>query len=129
MNNTFQILVVDDDPMILDLVSTFFLTMPNEVTCVTASDVKTALFKISNQEFDLILIDFKMPGRTGIEMAQNLKKSPKFNRIPIVLMSGALMQHDAIVAIETGIRDILIKPFSMKQLFQKISTYKDKGVE
>lgn len=126
LKNKFDILIVDDDPQIVDLVLMFLhMNYQGKVNCVTASEVQMALMKISNQEFDIVILDLKMPGRTGIELVSHLRKSLKYSKIPIILMSGALTQNDAIKAIEFGVRDILVKPFSMKQLLDKIKIHLD----
>lgn len=92
-----------------------------------AEDSQQAVLKMSNQEFDIVLIDNQMPGRSGIDYALSLKKSIKFSRIPIILMSGALQQEDVLKAIEGGLKDILVKPFSLKQLSDKINACLKKG--
>ncbi len=123
-NGKYNILIVDDDQQIIDLII-MFLTMnySDSVNIVSASDSQMALLKLANQDFDLIILDYRMPGKSGIDLATHLKKSIKYGRIPIILMSGAILQQDAISAIEIGIKNILIKPFSMKQLMAKISLY------
>ena len=64
----FDILIVDDDPQIVDLILMFLhMNYQGRINCVSASDVQMALLKISNQDFDLIILDLKMPGRSGIE--------------------------------------------------------------
>lgn len=124
LNDKFNILIVDDDQQIIDLII-MFLTMnySDSVNLVHASDSQMALLKLSNQDFDLIILDYRMPGKSGIDLATHLKKSIKYGKIPIILMSGAILQQDAISAIEIGIKNILIKPFSMKQLMAKITLY------
>lgn len=122
-NKNFKILIIDDDPQIIELLQSFIAMYEEDIQCVTAGEAQTATLKLSNQVFDLIIIDFKMPGRSGLDLIGHLKKSNKYAKIPIILMSGALMQHDALSAIESGVRDILVKPFTMKQLFEKISLY------
>lgn len=119
----FIILVVDDDQKIRELVQAFFSLRSEEVLCVTASDVQQASLKLSNQDFDLIILDNVMPGKSGIDYALMLKRSLKYAKTPIILMSGALSQEDVLKAIEGGIKDILVKPFTLKQLGEKIVPY------
>lgn len=116
-----NILVIDDDPKIRELIQAFFSLKNDEFNCVTASDAQQAMLKLSNQEFDIIIIDNLMPGKTGIDFALLLKKSLKYSRMPIVLMSGAFQQEDVMRAMENGIRDIIVKPFTLTNLFEKIS--------
>lgn len=115
------ILVVDDDLKVRELIQAFFNMKSDEVTCVMASDTQQAILKLSNQEFDVILIDNVMPGKHGIDFAVTLRNSIKYARTPIILMSGALQQDDVLKAIDGGLKDILVKPFSLKQLNDKIS--------
>lgn len=116
-----SILVVDDDSKVRELIQAFFSMKSEEIICVMAADTQQAVLKMSNQEFDIILIDNMMPGRTGIDYALSLRKSIKYARTPIILMSGALQQDDVLRAIEGGLKDILVKPFSLKQLSDKIA--------
>lgn len=122
-----NILVVDDDPKVRELIQTFFSIKSEEVVCVMASDTQQAVLKMSNQEFDIILIDNVMPGRSGIDYALSLRKSIKYSRTPIILMSGALQQDDVLRAMEGGLKDILVKPFSLKQLSDKIASCLKRG--
>lgn len=115
------ILVVDDDIKVRELIQAFFTMKGDDVICVMASDTQQASLKLSNQEFDLILIDNVMPGKKGIDFAVHLRKSMKYSRVPIILMSGALQQEDVLMAIDAGLKDILVKPFSLKQLNDKIA--------
>lgn len=114
------ILVIDDDPKVRELIQAFFNMKNGEIVCVMAGDTQQAVLKMSNQEFDLILIDNIMPGRKGIDYALSLKKSFKYANTPIILMSGAFLKSDVLTAIEAGLRDILVKPFSLLQLSDKI---------
>lgn len=119
----FTILVVDDDPKIRELLQAYFSVRNEEVVCVVAADVQQAGMKLSNQEFDLIIIDNIMPIKTGIDFALFLKHSYKYSRLGIILMSGALQQEDVLKAVEGGIKDVLVKPFTLKQLSEKIMPY------
>lgn len=116
-----SILVIDDDSKVRELIQAFFSIKSDEVTCVMAADTQQAVLKMSNQDFDIILIDNMMPGRTGLDYALSLRKSIKYARTPIILMSGALQQDDVLKAIEGGLKDILVKPFSLMQLSEKIN--------
>ena len=123
LKRKFVVLVIDDDPKIRELVQVFFSLKSDEVTCITAADVQQAGLKLSNQDFDLLIMDNLMPGKSGVDYALYLRRSIKYSRIPIILMSGALAQEDVFKAIEAGVKDILVKPFTLKQLGEKIAPY------
>lgn len=114
------ILVIDDDHKVREMIQAYFSIRAEEVTCVMAADTQQAVMKLSNQDFDIILIDNVMPGKLGIDFAVTLRKSIKYGKLPIILMSGALQQDDVLKAIDGGIKEILVKPFSLKQLNEKI---------
>lgn len=114
------ILVVDDDPKVRELIQAYFSMKSEEINCVMAVDTQQAIMKLSNQDFDLVLVDNVMPGKHGIDFAVSLRKSLKYGKLPIILMSGALQQDDVLKAIDGGLKDILVKPFSLKQLNEKI---------
>lgn len=117
-----NILIIDDDPKVRELLQVFFNLKSEEYICAIASDTQQAVLKMSNQVFDIFVIDNVMPGRNGIDFALTLRKSIKYSRTPIILMSGSLLQADVLKAIEGGVKDILVKPFSLTQLGDKITS-------
>lgn len=119
----FAILVVDDDPKIRELIQAYFSVRNEEISCVVAADVQQAGMKLSNQSFDLIIIDNILPIKLGIDYALFLRRSIKYAQLPIILMSGALQQEDVLKAVEGGIKDVLVKPFTLKQLSEKIAPH------
>ncbi len=119
----FAILVIDDDSKITEMIQAYFSVKNADVNCVVAADVQQAALKLSNQEFDLVVIDNIMPRKLGIDYALLLKRSYKYSKLSIILMSGALQQDDVLKAIEGGIKDVLVKPFTLKQFGEKIAPY------
>ena len=119
----FAILIIDDDIKITDMIQAYFIVKNADVNCVVAADVQQASLKLSNQEFDLVVIDNIMPRKLGVDYALFLKRSFKYSKLSIVLMSGALKQDDVLKAVEVGIKDVLVKPFTLKQFGEKIAPY------
>lgn len=119
----FAILIIDDDQKITDLIQAYFSVRNADVHCVVAADVLQAGQKLSNQEFDLLVIDNIMPRKMGIDYALFLRRSIKYSKLSIILMSGALQQEDVLRAVEGGIKDVLVKPFTLKQFGEKIAPY------
>jgi DNA-binding response OmpR family regulator len=119
----FAILVIDDDTKITDMIQAYFSVRNADIHCVVAADVLQAGQKLSNQDFDLVVIDNIMPRKMGIDYALFLKRSIKYSKMSIVLMSGALQQEDVLKAVEGGIKDVLVKPFTLKQFGEKIAPY------
>lgn len=119
----FAILIIDDDTKITDMIQAYFSVRNADIQCVVASDVQQASLKLSNQDFDVVVIDNIMPRKMGIDYALFLKRSIKYSKMSIVLMSGALQQEDVLKAVEGGIKDVLVKPFTLKQFGEKIAPY------
>jgi len=123
MSSTLKrsILVIDDDPKVREMIYTFFTLKYKDVICVMAADSQQAILKMTNQDFDIVLVDNLMPGKNGIDFAINLKNSLKYAEVEIILMSGSFQQVDVLKAMSAGIKDIIVKPFSLIQLSEKVS--------
>lgn len=101
------VLVVDDDPYIVDSVS--LLLDKYDYTVVTCGSAKEALAKLETAKFDVVLTDIKMPQFTGIWL---LKKIHDFNKaMPVILMTAYAELDTAIDAIKQGAFDLIIKPY------------------
>ncbi len=115
-----KVLIVDDDPKICKILTTFLERTGRFENIVTAENVSIALLKIRNEEFDLIIVDYQMPNKKGtslIEIVNNslLSKRPKF-----LLISGFLDQNAVGLALQLGVKHILVKPFNRSKLLDKI---------
>ncbi|MBI2470171.1 MAG: response regulator [Planctomycetes bacterium] len=120
-NGKHHILVVDDEPLVLESVS---LLLDNFGYSVIACDhPEEALKKLQSVRFDMVLSDIKMPKMTGIEL---LVKIRSFNtEIPVILMTAYAELDMAIDAIKYGAFDFIIKPFKSQYLMQCV----ERGIE
>ncbi len=110
-----HILVVDDDDGIRSLVSKYL--DENNFMVTTASSAEDASEKIKNIEFDLIILDIMMPGKSGLEFIQENKKSLN---TPIILLTAKGQPNERIEGLEVGADDYLPKPFEPKELILRI---------
>jgi DNA-binding response OmpR family regulator len=94
----FAILVIDDDTKITDLIQTYFSVRNADVHCVVAADVQQANLKLSNQEFDIVVIDNILPRKMGIDYALFLKRSLKYSK-----MSLRCQDHNKILKHKSGL--------------------------
>jgi two-component system, chemotaxis family, chemotaxis protein CheY len=115
-----NILILDDEEKICDLVKAFLSTIGKFNSIVIANNTLQATQKIQNQRFDLLILDHVLPGKLGIEFAESLRHSIKFQNMKILLVSGYLQQDDVLKSVELGINHILVKPFSRQQLVGKV---------
>ena len=104
------ILIVDDEPPILDLVR--FTLEDGDVRVVEASDGAEALLVARREKPDLILLDVQMPKLTGLEVCRQLRREEAFARIPIVMLTAATQEADRVRGREAGADEYLTKPFS-----------------
>ncbi len=122
-----NILVVDDEEKICELIKIFLETAFPFHSVVTAPNAVQATQKFLNQEFDLIIVDHVMPGKRGTEFIQHLRDSMKFSRMKIILISGYLQQEDVQNAIEMGVKNIIVKPFTKQQIVSQVADLLDIG--
>ncbi|HAZ11467.1 MAG: hypothetical protein A2X86_10820 [Bdellovibrionales bacterium GWA2_49_15] len=116
----YSALVVDDEQKICDLICLFLSATGRFKTLVAAQNAVQAIQKLQNQTFDIVIVDHKMPGKSGIDLIGTLSKTPKNRLMKYILISGCLTKEDVIVAMNEGGRHILVKPFSRTQLLNKI---------
>ena len=114
-NNRKHILVVDDDNRIRNLLKDYLNN--NNFLTSSAKDGNEALEKISVFEFDLIVLDVMMPGKSGFELTKEIKKN---NDIPIILLTAKGEVENRIKGLEYGADDYLGKPFEPKELLLRI---------
>lgn len=119
-----RILVVDDIASNRDLLSRRLQYDGHEV--VTAQSGAAALARLDESEFDLVLLDILMPDMNGVEVLSRLKAEPRWQRVPVIMISG-LREVDAVArCIEAGADDYLPKPFNPTLLRARINSTLEK---
>jgi class 3 adenylate cyclase/CheY-like chemotaxis protein len=115
-----RVLVVDDIRSNRDLLSRRLLHDGHQV--FTAESGLSALIRLAEHEFDLVLLDILMPDMNGIEVLSRLKAERRWRHIPVIMISG-LNEVDAVVrCIEAGADDYLLKPFNPVLLRARINS-------
>jgi putative nucleotidyltransferase with HDIG domain len=110
---SLRILLVDDEPAILMMLSEFLRAFNNHEV-VTASDGDEALGLFKAGQFDAAFLDLKMPGMSGVQLLAGLKE--KDPNLPVVMMTGFPSLDAAIDTMRQGASDFLVKPFSLQQV-------------
>ena len=116
-----HILVVDDDDGIRTLVKKYL--NENNFLVTTANSAEDAFEKIKIIEFDLIILDIMMPGKSGLEFIQENKK--KINT-PVILLTAKGQADERIEGLEVGADDYLPKPFEPRELILRIQNIIEK---
>ncbi|MFA5320601.1 MAG: response regulator [Candidatus Omnitrophota bacterium] len=113
-----RVLLVDDDPDILDVLE---ITLSEENYDISkAMDGEEALKIIRSKPIDLILLDHNMPKMTGREVCMEIKKDILLRHIPILMVTGKGELHDKVCSLEAGADDYIVKPFEPKELQARI---------
>jgi two-component system response regulator AtoC len=112
-----KILLIDDDESLNHFLSRFFKRKGYDVT--TCFNGETAIEKITNERFDLILLDYKMPDLNGLEALKTIKAAQI--KTPVIIMTAYGSTDTAIEAMKRGAYDYLNKPFERKELSRIVS--------
>jgi two-component system response regulator AtoC len=107
-----KILIVDDDEGLIHFLSRFFSTKGYDVTAYT--DGQSALDVLAKEQFDLILLDYKMTGLSGLDTLREVRKSQV--KTPVIIMTAYGTTETAIKAMKLGAYDYLLKPFDREEL-------------
>lgn len=110
-----KVLVVDDELMIREVIKEYCLAEKYEV--YEAVDGNDALIKLSNNTFDVMILDIMMPKMDGFTLLKNLDSSL---RVPTIVLSARGEEYDKLLGFDLGIDDYLTKPFSPKELIARI---------
>jgi two-component system response regulator VicR len=110
-----RILVVDDEPPIVDLLSYNLRRANYEV--VTAVDGEDALVKARKEAPDLIILDLMLPRVDGLEVCRALRRE---RDVPIIMLTARDSEVDRVVGLELGADDYVVKPFSVRELMARV---------
>jgi CheY-like chemotaxis protein len=117
-----KVLVIDDDEEITEVIKFYLEHLGAD--CKTINNGKDGLLAIQNEDSDLILLDVAMPEFTGLDIVQSLKRDGLIETKNIVVM---IASSDKIIlqqVVESGIREILMKPCSLEELTALIERYR-----
>ncbi len=116
--SSFNILVVEDEDAIREML-VMVLDQAN-FAYIAATDAEEAQKLLDDKIPDLILLDWMLPGISGVEWARRLKKESVYKDIPIILLTARGEEEDKIRGLEIGADDYMTKPFSPKELIARI---------
>lgn len=112
------ILVVEDEPAIQTLITVNLKRAGHEVT--GALDAESALRHINATLPDLVLLDWMLPGMSGLELAKRLRADARTRAVPIIMLTARGEERDKVQGLETGADDYVTKPFSPRELLARI---------
>ena len=112
------ILVVEDEPAIQELVS--FACSNGGYRVRRADSVRAALEAIRTELPDLVVLDWMLPDRSGIELLRELRSEERTRSLPIILLTAKGAESDRVAGLDAGADDYVVKPFSPRELVSRV---------
>ena len=113
-----RILIVEDEAPIREMLS--FVMEQHGYQAVEAHDFDAAVSKIAEPYPDMVLLDWMLPGGSGIQLAKKIKGDDFTRNIPIIMLTARGEEEDKIKGLEVGADDYITKPFSPKELMARM---------
>ena len=110
-----RVLVVDDEPSVRESVGYALDQEGFDVTL--ASDGEDAESKLADTDFDLLILDIMMPGKSGLDICREVRAE---SAVPIILLTAKDAEVDKVVGLEVGADDYVTKPFSVRELLGRV---------
>ncbi len=115
-----KVLLVEDEPAQREVLSYNLKSEGFDV--VTAADGDEAMLLVDEEAPDIIVLDWMLPGISGIEICRRLKSKPETRSIPVLMLSARSEEVDRVRGLETGADDYVVKPYSVLELMARVRT-------
>jgi two-component system phosphate regulon response regulator PhoB len=116
--STHTILIVDDEFAIRDM-----LRMALELAdfrCIEAQDIQSAYQLIVDERPALVLLDWMLPGGSGLELMRRLKREDRTREMPVIMLTAKTAEDNVIQGLDVGADDYITKPFAPRELIARI---------
>ncbi len=115
-----SVLIVEDEPAQLEILTYNLKAEGFHVT--TADNGDDALLLVEETQPDIILLDWMLPGVSGIEICRRLKANIETRNVPVIMLSARNEEVDKVRGLETGADDYMVKPYSVAELMARVRT-------
>lgn len=113
-----RILIVEDEPEIREMIR--YILEPQGYLLSEADNAQDARRALGEQTFDLILMDWMLPGRSGLEFTQEIKQKSQKSYPPVIMLTARADESDKVDGLNSGADDYITKPFSPRELAARI---------
>jgi two-component system phosphate regulon response regulator PhoB len=113
-----RILIVEDEPEIREMIR--YILEPLGYQVNEADNAQSARRLLSQSDYDLILMDWMLPGRSGLEFTKELKQKHNRKSPPIIMLTARADESDKVQGLDSGADDYVTKPFSPRELVARI---------
>lgn len=122
-----RVLVVEDIPLNLTLVKGLIAKIAPEVTVVGALNGNEALERLTDQSFDLVLMDIQMPEKDGLSTTKEIREREGKKRTPIYALTAGTSEEERKKVLAHGLDDLLTKPIDRKKLYETLKRHLEKS--
>jgi two-component system OmpR family response regulator len=116
-NESIKVLIIEDDPELLMALSIYLKKYGMETTC--AEEPYIGLSLITQQKFDVVILDLTLPGMDGLEVVEKIREN---SNVPIIISSARNDLTDKVIGLERGADDYMPKPYDPRELVTRIKT-------
>lgn len=113
-----SVLIVEDEPAIAELIAVNL--RHNGFRTIWAMDSASAQREIDDQVPDVILLDWMLPGETGLALAKRWRQNERTKAVPLIMLTARGDEMDRIAGLDAGADDYIVKPFSTKELLARV---------
>src|ERR1700726_266704 len=110
-----HVLAIDDDPSVRQMIADYL--GDNDIRVTTLASGQAIAGVMARHTIDLLILDLKLPGEDGMQIARNLRAE---SDVPIIILTGRKEEADRVMGLELGADDYLTKPFSPRELLARI---------
>jgi DNA-binding response OmpR family regulator len=119
-----RILVADDEPALRELVT---VSLGDAAACDEAGDGDDALAKLETADYDLVVLDLMMPGRSGMEVLRAIRADERLRSLPVLVMSAWQSARESDEVLEAGANGFVPKPFKPEELVTAVRDLLEAG--
>lgn len=120
-----KILVVDDFSTMRRIIRNLLKEL-NYLNVEEADDGTTALAKLKNDRFEFVISDWNMPNMTGIDLLRAIRADVNLKYLPVLMVTAESKQENVIEAVQAGVNNYIVKPFTAVTLKEKIDKIKER---
>ena len=115
---THRILIVEDEPSIAELIAINLTHAGYEVEKALQTDVAISMMR--EQLPNLLILDWMLPGKSGVQFAKELRANERTRALPILMLTAKSEESDKVMGLDSGADDYVTKPFSTKELVARV---------
>ena len=115
-----SILLVEDEPEIREMLS--FSLVRAGFDIVETDSAETALERLQGPPPKLLIIDWRLPGMSGVDLVRRPRRDPVTSELPLIMLTARGEESDKLSSFDAGIDDYVVKPFSPKELIARVKS-------